>query len=293
MSKSALIITGGNGYILKNFKFKKFSKKYDLFFIHSIKKKEFEISYKVNDLEFLNQKIIIGQYKEILLISFGSHLGGTDPGLYFKSVENLNLLLISLVKTKKEIFIYHASSFSIFNPSKNCSLFGFLLKDKEDLRGPYSYSKKQQNNVLREFEKKYNFIKCKIIHIGHVYDNKNKLIFRFISNSYKFKRIIFSFLYSPLKLVNPTSIDLIHSDIENFINKDKKVIKKYEEINLTDIESPISIFKIFMRQKILFISPIPFIICTFAPILLILLPKYSNISYILRKYLQMNNSIRY
>lgn len=109
----------------------------------------------------------------------------------------------------------------------------------------------------------------------------------------KFKRIMFSFLYSPLKLVNPTYIDLIHSDIENLINKDKKVVKKYDEINLTDIESPISIFRIFIRQKILFISPIPKIICTFAPFLLILLPKYSNISYILRKYCQLNNSIRY
>jgi len=293
MSKNALIVTGGNGYILENFNFKIFSKNNDLFFIHSSKKKDFEISYNEKDLEFLKKNIISGEYEQIILISFGSHLGGTDPGLYFKSVKNLNSLLKSLVKTKKEIFIYHASSFSIFNPSENCSLLGFLLKEKEDLRGPYSYSKKQQNLLLKDYEKKYNIIKCKIVNIGHVYDKRNKLAFRFTSKSIRFKRIIFSFLYSPFKLVNPTSIDLIHSDIASFINKDKKKISKYDEINLTDKESPISIFRVFVREKILFFSPIPILICTFGPFLLLLLPKYSNISYLLRKYLQMNNSIKH
>ena len=293
MSKNALIVTGGNGYILKNFNFKIFSKKYDLFFIHSRKKKDIGISYNENDLEFLTKKIISSKYQEIILISFGAHLGGSDPGLYFKSVDNLNLLLQSLVKTKKEIFIYHASSFSIFNPSENCSLLGFLLKEKEDLRGPYSFAKKQQNLLIKEFEKKYNFIKCKIVHIGHVHDKKNNIASRFISKSIRFKRIIFSFLYSSFKLVNPTSIELIHSDIAVFINKDKKEINKYNEINLTDKDSPVSIFRVFIRQKILFFSPIPILICTFGPVLLLILPKYSNISYLLRKYLQINNSIKY
>ena len=147
--------------------------------------------------------------------------------------------------------------------------------------------------MIKDFEKKYTFIKCKIVHIGHVYDKKNKLVFRFTSKSIRFKRIIFSFLYSSFKLVNPTSVDLIHNDIASFIKKDKKKIKKYEEINLTDKESPISIFRVFIRQKIFFFSPIPILICTLGPFLLLLLPKYSNISYLLRKYLQMNNSIKH
>ena len=147
--------------------------------------------------------------------------------------------------------------------------------------------------MLKDLEKKYNFVKCKIVHIGHVYDKRNKLIFRFTSKSIRFKRIIFSFLYSPFKLVNPTSIDLIHSDISSFIKKDKNKIRKYDEINLTDKESPISIFRVFLRQKMLFFSPIPILICTFGPFVLLFLPKYSNISYLLRKYLQMNNSIKH
>ena len=69
---------------------------------------------------------------------------------------------------------------------------------------------------------------------------------------------MFSFLYSPFKLVNPTSIDLIHSDISSFHKeRQKSKIRKYDEINLTDIESPISIFRVFIGKKILFISPIP------------------------------------
>ena len=56
MSKNALIVTGGNGYILENFNFKIFSKNNDLFFIHSSKKKDFEISYNEKDLEFLKKK---------------------------------------------------------------------------------------------------------------------------------------------------------------------------------------------------------------------------------------------
>ena len=97
-----MIVTGSNGYILENFNFKIFSKNNDLFFIHSSKKKDLKISYNEEDLEFLKKNIVSRDYSQIILISFGSHLGGADPGLYFKSVENLNSLLKSLVKQKKK-----------------------------------------------------------------------------------------------------------------------------------------------------------------------------------------------
>ena len=102
MSKNALIVTGGNGYILKNFNFKIFSKKYDLFFIHSRKKKDIGISYNENDLEFLTKKIISSKYQEIILISFGAHLGEPIQAYILNRLKILIVYLKVWLKQKKK-----------------------------------------------------------------------------------------------------------------------------------------------------------------------------------------------
>tara|TARA_Y100000589_G_scaffold331312_1_gene384274 strand:+ start:528 stop:1409 length:882 start_codon:yes stop_codon:yes gene_type:complete len=293
MSNKVLVVTGSGGYILKGFDFNKFKVKYDIFYIKNKKINSLDITYSEKDLDLLIKKIIDNNYTEINLISFGSHLGGSDPGQYFKSVQNLENLLNKFIYIHKPIYIYHASSFSIFDPMNNSSLFSFLIKEKEDLRGAYSFSKKLQNLSIKDFIKNNELAKSIVVHIGHVYDKQNKLIFRFTSKSIRFYKFIFSFLYSPFKLINPTSVNSIHSDIKFFLESNKFIMNKYEEKVLTDVDSPISLFRVFMKEKFIFISPLSILICTISPFLLLFIPKNSFINFILRKYLQMNNSIRY
>tara|TARA_B100001029_G_C15037029_1_gene440833 strand:- start:16 stop:897 length:882 start_codon:yes stop_codon:yes gene_type:complete len=292
MNKKALLITGGNGYILKNFNFESYKSKFDLFFIHNKKNNVNKLSYSEEDLKSLSRTLDNENYTSILIISFGSHLGGDDPGLYFNSVSNLEKLLNNLVDLNKKIYIYHSSSFSIFNPTKNSSLFSLLINDSVDIRGPYSYSKKNQNKLLKEFSQNRDQVMCEIVHIGHVYDKKNTLAKRFLSKSFKFYKFIFSMLYSPMKLINPTSIDSIHNDLQVFLRDHENHSLSISQRILTDNDSPIPLFKVFLKEKLFFISPLPLLICTFSPLIIRFLPRYSNVSFILKKYLQMNNSIK-
>ncbi len=292
MSKKAIIVTGGSGYILKNFNFHKFQNVFDIFFIRNRKEIKEDISYEIEDLEILFSEINNNLYDDILFISFGSHLGGDDPGLYFKSIENIKKVIIYLNNTKKNIYIYHASSFSIFNPNKNCSLFSFLNRKKIDLRGAYSFSKKEQNKVITKFTLKNKRIRSKLVHIGHVYDDNHKLINLFRAKSKKISIFVFSILYSPFKLINPTSVNVIHNDINSFIKNYKKESNRIVDYPLTDKKNTISLFRIFLKDKLLFISPIPIFVCTLSPLILSVLPRHSNLSYLLKKYMQMNNSVK-
>lgn len=292
MYKKAIIVTGARGYILKNFNFQKFQNVFDIFFIRNKKEFKEDITYKIEDLEILFSDINNKLYEDILFISFGSHLGGDDPGLYFKSIENIKNLICFLKNTKKNIYIYHASSFSIFNPNKNCSLFSFLNTEEIDLRGAYSFSKKEQNKIITEFTLKNKRIRTKLVHIGHVYDNKNKLINLFKAKSKKISIFVFSILYSPFKLINPTSVNVIHNDIDRFIKNYKKESNRIVEYPLTDKKNKISLFRIFLKDKLLFISPIPVFVCTISPLIIKVLTKHSNLSYLLKKYMQMNNSVK-
>ena len=173
MSSKILLVSGGGGYILEKYNFKILHPDFDIIYIKNKKKNYLDISYEESDLENLFHKLNNKEYKEIVLISFGSHLGGSDPGLYFKSIINLENLLIKLSKINKPIYIYHSSSFSIYCPINNSSLFSFLIKDKTDIRGPYAFSKIQQNKVIRNFVRNNYLAKSVIVHIGHVYDKKN------------------------------------------------------------------------------------------------------------------------
>ena len=110
--------------------------------------------------------------------------------------------------------------------------------------------------------------------------------------SVKVLNFVFSILYSPFKLINPTSLDVIHNDLTMFIKNHEKNQKRINEYPLIDNNKEISLFNIFLKEKLIFISPIPIIVCTFSPIMINLLPKHSNLSYLLKKYLQMNNSIK-
>ena len=292
MSRKAIIVTGGSGYILRNFNFEKFKNEFEIFFIKNKKNFDTDISYIKNDLEILFSEINNKSFDKILFISFGSHLGGDDPGLYFKSIENIKKVFYQFKTKKLKIYIYHASSFSIFNPNKNCSLLSFLNKEKIDLRGAYSFSKKEQNEIIKEFTLKNIEVKSRIVHLGHVYDRENKLINLFKAKSIKISRIVFSSLYSPFKLINPTSLNLIHKDLSKFIKSYYEQTERIMEYPLTDKKNRISLFNIFLKEKLLFISPFPIIVCTFSQLVILFLPKHSNLSYILKKYLQMNNSVK-
>ena len=292
MNKKILIATGSNGYILKNFDFNKYNLDYQIYYISSRDSKD-KFNYSETSLQNIIKIISSNNHKSITLLSFGSHMGGADPGQYFQSIDNLKRLIKKLSELENHIYIYHASSFSIFNPNENSSVMKFLISESIDLRGPYSFTKMEQNDLLKSIAKKNKLIKVRLAHIGHVYDKNNTLANRFIGKSFKFYKIIISFLYSPFKLINPCSISIIHNDINNYIRNCENQSTSIDEKILTDKDSPISLFKVFFRDKLLFISPLPTVINTLSPIIIFLLPKYSHLSFFLKKYLQMNNSIKH
>ena len=107
MNSSLLIVTDINGYILNDFNFNDFKEYFKIIYIHNqndkISKNHF--SYKINKPESVVKDVTI---KSIVFISFGSHLGGHDPRMYFKSVNNLESIMKILVNSNKN-YLYHSS----------------------------------------------------------------------------------------------------------------------------------------------------------------------------------------
>ena len=110
--------------------------------------------------------------------------------------------------------------------------------------------------------------------------------------SITFGKIVFSFLYSPFKLINPISKKRIHQDISNFLKSHQNMKDDIEYVYLTEKDRPISLFKVFLNNKKFFISPIAPIISLFISILILFCRRNSNLNFYLIKYLQMNNSIK-
>ena len=97
-------------------------------------------------------------------------------------------------------------------------------------------------------------IRSKLVHIGHVYDDNHKLINLFEAKSKKISIFVFSILYSPFKLINPTSVNVIHNDLNQFIKNYKKESKQIVQYPLTDKKNKISLFRIFLKDKLLLFS---------------------------------------
>ena len=69
--------------------------------------------YSYENLDDLSIKLDI--YDAIYLISFGSNTSGRDFIPYINSIKNFENLINLLSRLDKNVFIYHASSISIFN----------------------------------------------------------------------------------------------------------------------------------------------------------------------------------
>ena len=292
MKNKAIIATGSNGYILKDFNFSKFKDEFEIFYVHNncneLLKNHFDYNNLFNLLKTLKKKKI----SSIVLISFGSHLGGHDPNLYFNAVRNLEKLLIVLNSFEGHTYIYHAASFSTFNPIINSSLLPLFIEFSPDLRGPYAFSKYKQDQLISKFSSFNKKFYSKLVFLGHVYSKENELSTRFNAKSIRLGRLIISFLYSPFKLINPTSKKSIHKDIEFYLNNYNSYRNQNEILYLTDKGSPSTIFNIFLKEKKFFISPIAPIISTLIAIFFKFTRKNSLLRYYFIKYLQMNNSIR-
>ena len=292
MKSKILIITGSNGYILRDFNFDKFSSEYYIYYFHKKNHKKTKNHFQYDEVSKLENFIKNESIKSIKFISFGSHLGGHDPKLYFESILNLEKILNLINNSGKECIIYHASSFSTFNPTKNSSIFPLSIGFLPDHRGPYSFSKSKQDNLIKKYCFSNKKIKSKIIYLGHVHSIDNDLLSRFTPRSFSLGNIVISFIYSPFKLINPISKENIHHYIKTFLEHKKYLYENIEYEFLTDSGSPKSLFRIFLENNKLFISPIAPIVCTFIGLIFCFTRENSNLRFYLAKFLQMNNSIR-
>ena len=292
MKSKILIITGSNGYILRDFNFDKYSSEYHIYYLHKKNHKKEKNHFQYDEVSKLKKNIKNKSIKSIIFISFGSHLGGHDPKLYFDSILNLEKILKLIDNSGKECSIYHASSFSTFNPILNSSIFPLSLGFLPDHRGPYSFSKSKQDNLIKKYSFLNKKVKSKIIYLGHVHSFDNDLLSRFKPRSFSLGNIVISFIYSPFKLINPISKKNIHYHLKTFLELKQYLNDNIEYEFLTDSDSPKSLFRIFLENKKLFISPIAPIICTFIGLIFCFTKENSNLRFYCAKFLQINNSIK-
>jgi hypothetical protein len=288
MTKKALLITGSSSKLLSCFKFNIFEKEYDLYFLQNSSFKKKENYYSYENLDDLSIKLDI--YDAIYLISFGSNTSGRDFIPYINSIKNFENLINLLSRLDKNVFIYHASSISIFN-SGQLKLFK-NNKIKYNNQSPYVFSKITQNKILKEIGLKNKKFQIRIVHLGWVYKSDTELIKRFLVGSLHFGPIVFSLLYSPLKLIYPTNYLLIYDNLKSFLSPKFQKYNPLSEIILVDKKAPKRLINLFLESKLLFFSPVPFAINIFLKIYLMFLNKKSNLWYVFYQYIEINISKR-
>lgn len=283
---SCTLFTGATGYILHDY-LPPSCPDNDIYYVHNRSPESTRSNhFTYQSLDSLIFKLQCVAYKSIALVNFGSHLGGDDPSPYLNSVQNLKQLVSHLLTLNVPIYIYHASSFSIYSPNSSCSCLPFARTAYPDLRGPYGFSKLLQENYLRSVSSCNPSLSVTVNRIGHVHDSSFSLASRFLSHTFSYRNFVISLLYSPFKKLNPTHKHLIHSSITDFLSSLPS--HSFYVCDLLDGPSP-SLFSIFLRDKKIMLSLSPFVSLFFQFVLLFL--PHNRYSSVMIKFLQFNNSV--